>query len=52
MDGYSFIFMKGLVNSIQSGIDIKETAQKLIADMFDDIDKRLNRKNDQGDLRW
>ena len=51
IDGYSFIFMKGLVNSINAGIDIKETADKLISDMFEDIDLRLNRKKDNSDSR-
>ena len=51
IDGYSFIFMKGLVNAIHVGMDIKETAQKLTADMFDDIDRRLNRKIDHGENR-
>ena len=51
VDGYSFIFMKGLTNAINAGQNIKETGQKLISDMFDDIDKRLNRKNDDSESR-
>ena len=43
--------MKGLVNAINAGHAVKETGKKLMADMFDDIDERLNRKNDDSKSR-